>query len=430
MAEGLSIATSDRGDLLLKTAELLFLNGQTTERMVEALERLGLALGFNAAIFPAWGALIIRLDGPGGPRLVISAAKPAAVHMGKVADTMALIELFCAGQIDIAVLQARLAAIETYPPPSTLRFAVMAGAGAAALGVIFGAQHPVSLGLIALSAAGGAVLRRWLAGLSGNLFVQPLFAALLAGVIGAVAVRLQLSTAARLIAVCPCMVLVPGPHLLNGILDFTRGRITLGASRIIYACIIIVMICVGLLAGLALGGTSLPVAGPSHPDRFVFDVIAAGVAVAAYGTFFSMPWRTLPIPILLGMLAHASRWVMMSVAGASLESGAFVACLLVGTLATPISARMRFPFAAFAFASVVSLIPGVYLFRMAGGLVALASLGINAPQNLLLGTITDGMTALVTLTAMAFGLMTPKLLITRFLPRLLIPMAIKNDGRR
>jgi len=38
------------------------------------------------------------------------------------------------------------------------------------------------------------------------------------------------------------------------------------------------------------------------------DVIAAGVAVAAYGTFFSMPWRMLPIPMLIGMLVHAARW--------------------------------------------------------------------------------------------------------------------------
>jgi uncharacterized membrane protein YjjP (DUF1212 family) len=418
MAEGRDAAASDCGDLLLKTAELLFVHGQTTERMVDALERLGAAMGCDAAIFPAWGALMIRLDGPGGARHYISAAKPAGVHMGKVADMMGAIDRFCAGAIDIAALRVLLAEISKYPPASTLRFGIMAGAGAAALGVIFGTQNLLTLSLIAASAGAGAVLRRWLAGLSGNLFIQPLFAALLAGVIGAMAVKSQLSDAARLIAVCPCMVLVPGPHLLNGMLDLTRGRITLGGTRIAYACITIAMICVGLLAGLALGGAGLPVAGPSQPDSLADDMIAAGIAVAAYGTFFSMKWRTLPIPILLGMGAHASRWMMMTLAGATLESGAFAACLIVGTLATPISARMRVPFAAFAFASVVSLIPGVYLFRMAGGLVALATLGSNAPQDLLLGTIADGMTALVTLTAMAFGLLAPKLFITRFLPRL------------
>ena len=425
MAEGTSVTTADSGDVLLTSGELLFVDGQTTERMVDALERLGGALGFDTAVFPGWGELIIRVDGPGGSRQLLTPAKPAGVHIGKVAATMAVIDTFCAGQIDASALRAKLEAIAKYPPVSLLRFAVLAGAGAAALGVIFGTQHPLTLSLIAIRAGAGAVLRRWVAGLSGNLFIQPFFAALLAGLIGGVAVRLQISSASRLIALCPCMVLVPGPHLLNGMLDLTRGRIPLGASRIGYACITIVMICVRLLTGLALGGVSLPVAGPTHPDELAYDVIAAGVAVAAYGTFFSMPWRTLPTPILMGMFAHASRWIMMSLVGANLETGALVACLIVGTLATPIAARMRLPFAAFAFAAVVSLIPGVFLFRMAGGLVELASLGTNAPLNLLLGTITDGMTALVTLTAMAFGLITPKLFITRFMPKLANPAVRK-----
>jgi uncharacterized membrane protein YjjP (DUF1212 family) len=409
MAAGTAVTTPDRCDLLLTSAELLFVDGQTTEKIVDALERLGMALGFRTEVFPGWGKLIIRLDNPTGSRQLISSARPAGIHMGKVAATMIAIDMFCTGQIDAATLEARLAAIAKYPPASVLRFAVLAGAGAAALGVIFGTLHPVSLILIAISAGAGAVLRRWLASLSGNLFVQPFCAALLAGVIGAIAVRLQVSSALRLIAVCPCMVLVPGPHLLNGMLDLTRGRIPLGATRFLYACIIIVMICAGLLAGLSLGGVSLPVAGPSRPDELGYDVIAAGIAVAAYGTFFSMPWRTLPIPILMGMAAHAFRWVMMSKEGASLETGAFVACLLVGTLATPIAARLRMPFAGLAFASVVSLIPGVFLFRMAGGLIDLMTLGTNAPLSLLLGTITDGITAFLTLMAMAFGLIVPRL---------------------
>ena len=46
---------------------------------------------------------------------------------------------------------------------------------------------------MALSAAFGALVRRWLAKRVGNPFVQPLCAAAIAGVIGAAAVRLHLS---------------------------------------------------------------------------------------------------------------------------------------------------------------------------------------------------------------------------------------------
>jgi uncharacterized membrane protein YjjB (DUF3815 family) len=262
----------------------------------------------------------------------------------------------------------------------------------------------------------GACLRRWLAEISRNPFVQPFCAALLAGAVGAIAARLQLSSVLRLVAVCPCMVLVPGPHLLNGAIDLARARIALGAARIAYASVVTLMICTGLLLGLSFGGVTLPVSAPSYPVPLGYDVIAAGVAVAAYGTFFAMPWRMLPIPILIGMLAHASRWGVISVAGASVESGAFVACLVVGTIITPIADRLRLPFAALAFASVVSLMPGVFLFRAAGGLVSLIALGGKASSDLLLGAIVDGMTAILIVLAMTFGLILPKMCIEHFYP--------------
>jgi len=213
-------------------------------------------------------------------------------------------------------------------------------------------------------------------------------------------------------------VLVPGPHLLSGAIDLARARIALGASRILYAGLIIVMICTGLLAGLAIGGGTLPVSVPSVSVPLLYDVIAAGIAVAAYGTFFAMPWRMLPIPIVIGMLAHAARWATIFLAGGSVEAGAFIGCLFVGIVITPIADRLRLPFAAFGFASVVSLIPGVFLFRMGGGLVELAALGGKAPPDLLMAAISDGSTAMLILLAMAVGLIFPKMFIEHFCPQL------------
>jgi hypothetical protein len=68
------------------------------------------------------------------------------------------------------------------------------------------------------------------------------------------------------------------------------------------------------------------------------------------------------------------------------------------------------PFAAIGFASVVSIMPGVYLFRMASGLVQIAA----TPQpslELISATIANGMTAGVIIVAMSFGLIIPKLII-------------------
>jgi uncharacterized membrane protein YjjP (DUF1212 family) len=401
-------------NLISTSAGLLFRNGQSTERMIEASEQLAEAMAYRGSVFPRWGELVVRIQDDAGSRHEIVAALPAGMDMTKVTATMAAIDKVCDGRMDAAAMRSTLAAIDQLPPVSITRFALLAAAGAAALGVIFGTTHVVSLVLIALTAGTGACLRRWLAGMSHNLFIQPLCAALLAGVGGAIAFRLQLSSILRLVAVCPCMVLVPGPHFLNGMIDLARARIALGAARIGYASVITVMICTGLLLGLALVGESLPASGTSHSVPLGYDVIAAGIAVAAYGTFFAMPWRMLPIPVLIGMLAHAARWGAISVAGASAEAGALVACLVVGVIVTPIADHMRLPFAGVAFASVVSLIPGVFLFRMAGGMVDLVTRGARAPQELLVQVVTDGTTALLIILAMAFGLIVPRMCIPYF----------------
>jgi uncharacterized membrane protein YjjB (DUF3815 family) len=48
-----------------------------------------------------------------------------------------------------------------------------------------------------------------------------------------------------------------------------------------------------------------------------------------------MPWQMLPIPILIGMLAHTFRWEAILVTGASVEIGALAACLVAGFIALP-----------------------------------------------------------------------------------------------
>jgi uncharacterized membrane protein YjjP (DUF1212 family) len=112
-------------------------------------------------------------------------------------------------------------------------FTLAAGAGAVALALIFGLQHLDAAALVLVSGAAGALLRRSLAQFGANLFLQPFCAAFVAGIIGGLAVRYQLSSPLRLVAICPCMVLVPGPHVLNAALDLLRGRVHLGAARLI-----------------------------------------------------------------------------------------------------------------------------------------------------------------------------------------------------
>jgi len=290
----------ENSDLVLAFARVLYINGQSTDQTLVAAERLGDILGLRAKLMPRWGELQLQAQDNDAKLLSAVPADPTGVDMDRVASTMRAIEEIGAGRLTPAAASEAISVISQAPPAPTWLFTLAAAAGAVALAVIFGVHHVIAAALIFVSAAAGAILRRSLAGYSANVFLQPFCASLLAGVIGALAVRYQLSSSLRLVAVCPCMVLVPGPHVLNGALDIFKGRVNLGASRLIYAGLVVVAISTGLLLGLALLGVSFPIDPAGRAVPLWLDTIAAGIAVFAYSVFFSTPLRMLAWPVAVG----------------------------------------------------------------------------------------------------------------------------------
>ena len=179
-----------------------------------------------------WEELELRAADSTGSQVSFERGSPTGMNMDRVASAMSAIENCAVGRPPIGAALENIKAIAHAPPAPTWLFTLAAAAGAAAMAAIFGVHHLKAVLLIMVSAAAGAVLRRTLARYSANTLLQPLCAALLAGMFGALAVRYNLSSSLRLVAVCPCMILVPGPHVLNGAMDLIAARINLGASRL------------------------------------------------------------------------------------------------------------------------------------------------------------------------------------------------------
>ncbi|MCU1407366.1 MAG: hypothetical protein JWQ43_3669 [Glaciihabitans sp.] len=396
-------ATEDSDQVLVaRAAALLHVSGESTTVTLAAVDRLNHGLGTNFELLPSWASMTVLAKGRDP---VTTVAPPVGVAMRSVTIAMRVIDRVGDNTATRLQLAAELdRATKAGPSPMWL-FIVACATGPAALSIIFGAHDATAVLLVAFSGALGGAARRLL----GRFHIGPLgqvfAAAFLAGVIGGFAVNADLSTSLRLIAVCPAMILVPGPHILNGVLDLFALRIPLGFARLGYAAVLLLAVGSGLALALALFGTNLPVEPGGRTVPLWLDVIAAGVAAASYPVYFAIPYRLIIWPVVVGAVAHGLRTVAINDWGWNVAIGATIACFLVGIVLAPVSHRLHIPYAAVAFAAVVALVPGVYVFRMINAIGDLPFAGSN---DSLLGAISDGTTAALIVLGMAVGLALPK----------------------
>jgi uncharacterized membrane protein YjjP (DUF1212 family) len=387
---------------VLAAAVLLYANGQSTAMTQTAVARLNHGLSVDTVLIPSWPMLTLSAEAS-RDTVLTEPVSPTGINMRRVGALMRVIDRAQDGPLELRTVVRAVADAGSEKASSTVAFTLACATGAGALAVIFGAEHPLTVLLVAIGAATGGLLRRWLGNTGAGPLVQVFGAAVIAGAIGALATHLNLGASTALVAVCQAMVLVPGPHILNGALDLLDLRVSLGLARLGYAALLLAAITGGLVLGLGLGGQTLAVSAPASAAPFYLDVIAAGIAAASYPVYFSMPWRMIGWPVAVGALAHALHWWVLH-AGASVAVAAFLSCLLAGVILVPVSHYMRIPFAGIGFASVVALVPGVYVFRTLSGFAQFA--GHPSPA-LLSAAASDLIVASITVTGMAIGLALP-----------------------
>jgi len=253
----------------------------------------------------------------------------------------------------------------------------------------------------------GLLARQELAKRHVVLFAMPFTAALIGSVLGGLVIRAGWTATPGFCLMVPALMLVPGPHLINGLYDMLENHMQTGIARLGLASGILVAAALGVFLGgwLTLGMTTVSaVPSPDANITLLVDVLLAGVAACGFGAFYNEPWRVLWTSILCGMVGHGIRFVAMH-NGVSQEIATLFACLAIGAMANVAVDRMRLPFAAVAFAGAVPMMPGVFIYQGIAGAMQIAREGAHAEAAQLAATFACFFKACFVVGAMGLGLL-------------------------
>ena len=148
----------------------------------------------------------------------------------------------------------------------------------------------------------------------------------------------------------------------------------------------------------------------------------AAVAVLGFAMVFAVPRSTLPGIMALAVAAHLLRSFCLH-QGASLPLASFVAAIAVGFTAAVIAPRTGPATPIYAFAPVIPLIPGTYMFEALTGLLELTS-GGRASSLIVDSVVVDVSVATLTIVALAVGTIGPTLLAGRRIADLVARQAV------
>ncbi len=404
--------------LVLAVSAALHVNGDATTDTLATARTLANHLKVEPALFPGWDAVQLIASSPNATQdSLVSAGNPLAVRMDRVSALVQTVEALRVGRISIARAAVLIEELTRLSPPSIGVFCFAAGLAAASLALSFGETRILDLSTIGLIAIVGGVARKLLERFKTGLLGQVSVAGLIAGLGAAVIEHFGLSDRFALIAICPCMILLPGPQLLNGMLDLIDCRIPLGVARLAFAATVLIAISAGLIAGLMIGGQSLLSAPSPSPVPLWLDAGCGGVAAVCYAIFYATPRRMLVWPFVAGMTAHVVRSQAQTRLGLGIVEASAIASLIAGAILLPASRRHHLPAAGIGFASVVSMLPGVMLFPMGSAFFAMSHHGAASEQELALGALGEATTSVLVVMAIAIGLLLPKLILDLVLPK-------------
>jgi uncharacterized membrane protein YjjB (DUF3815 family) len=238
------------------------------------------------------------------------------------------------------------------------------------------------------------------------LLALPLSAALLGAVLGGLAIRLGWTGSPELVLVVPALMVVPGPHLINGLLDLIDNHVPMSLFRLWLAGGILLASALGILVGVELTVPTPFFTGEGARSghlNLASDMALAGVVTCGFAVFYNTPWRHLWMAAAGGMAGHGLRFLALE-AGCRLEAATFLGGLTVGAISAWMARASKAPVAVIAFAGAVTMIPGSSLYRALAGAVQLARQAEEADPGTVALTLGQGFLGGLVVSALALGL--------------------------
>jgi uncharacterized membrane protein YjjP (DUF1212 family) len=306
------------------------------------------------------------------------------------------------------------AEVETPKHPSWL-VALVLGLAAAALAGLLGADTGGAMAAC-IGTALGLLARRELSRRHVNLLMLPLTAALIGAVLSGIAIRLGGTATPGLALIVPALMLIPGPHLINALLDLVDNYLPMTLARFGLATAIIAASALGIVLGIELTLPAPPTGtenATSEHLNLLTDILLAGVVTGGFAFFYNATWAQAGLALLGGMAGHGSRYFALE-AGCRLEVATFIGGLVVGIVAALIARLQKVPFAVVAFAGAVTMMPGIQIYRTLGGVLRLARWKESAEQPMIASFLGNASQACLVVAALALGLIVAKRAVSMF----------------
>jgi uncharacterized membrane protein YjjP (DUF1212 family) len=310
------------------------------------------------------------------------------------------------GHLSAATAREELARVETDTPRHSRWLAIaVLGAAASALAALLGADLGALL-VVGVAAALGLFARQELGRRHAALVVLPFVAAFIGAVFGGVAIRLGWTQTPGLILIVPSLMLVPGPHLINGLLDLIDNYLPVSIARLGLATAILAASALGIVLGIELTLPDPPLFRQSFSTghlNLLSDILLAAVVTCGFAMFYNANWSQIGMAVVGGMIGHGLRYLALN-AGCRLDVATFLGCLAVGVVASLNVRAHKVPFAVIAFAGAVTMMPGLQMYRTLGGLLQLARPSSEIDQAAVAATLGNAAQASLAIAAIALGL--------------------------